>query len=677
MASLNTLRTKFGVALSIIIALALLAFIFSLKTEMGFSDNDPLVGEIDGDEIHYSEYYNLYEQIKETNQIQESDEQQSAMLANNVWQTLISKHVLTPGFDDLGLRFTEEERMDIISGKYPSRLLYSYFADPRTGEYNVAAVNQFLMQAEANPQAQQMWAMLNQEIRNEREFAKYFGLVRGGVFVNALEVANGVAAQNNNFSGKWISKKYAEVADSLVSVSNSDIKAYYAKHQNAYKQLPNRTLSYVVFEVAPTEDDMLNLENEVKGVGEKFVVAENLKSFVRSNRNGKVAENYVSAKQLTDEEAEALMAGKAYGPVLKNNEWTMARVLDSKMAPDSLGMRHIVLPFSEEKLADSLMNVLKHNGAAFADLAKQYSVYEATAANGGEVGMVPFSSLSGEFVDALYNAKNNDIVKISMGEAIQLIQVYKVGQRMKHVQLASIVYPVEASDATRRNIHNQAGSFTVNAKGSIEAFNDAASVAAITPRIANLAQGERLLRGMEDSRDIVRWACEAKPEDLSEIFNVGKDYVIAMLTEIDDEEYTPIEKVAGQIRQMVMRDKKYDYIVKQLSGATLEEQAQSIGSEVADFKDVNMGSFYIDQMGVEPRVAGAIASSEKDVVSAPVKGLSGVFVFRVDNIATSEKQTAEAERVRAQATMENISSQYVMPAVQQMAQIKDLRGKYF
>ena len=36
MASLNTLRTKFGVVLSIIIGLALLAFILSLKTEMGF-----------------------------------------------------------------------------------------------------------------------------------------------------------------------------------------------------------------------------------------------------------------------------------------------------------------------------------------------------------------------------------------------------------------------------------------------------------------------------------------------------------------------------------------------------------------------------------------------------------------------------------------------------------------
>ena len=53
MASLNTLRTKFGIVLSIIIALALLAFILSLKAEMGFSGNDPKVGVIDGEKINY------------------------------------------------------------------------------------------------------------------------------------------------------------------------------------------------------------------------------------------------------------------------------------------------------------------------------------------------------------------------------------------------------------------------------------------------------------------------------------------------------------------------------------------------------------------------------------------------------------------------------------------------
>ena len=82
MASLNTLRTKFGIVLSIIIALALLAFILSLKTEMGFSGNDPRVGVIDGEKINYSEYYDQYETIKSQNNMPESDEQQSAMLAN-------------------------------------------------------------------------------------------------------------------------------------------------------------------------------------------------------------------------------------------------------------------------------------------------------------------------------------------------------------------------------------------------------------------------------------------------------------------------------------------------------------------------------------------------------------------------------------------------------------------
>ena len=132
MASLNTLRTKFGIVLSIVIAGALLAFILSLKTEMGFSGNDPRVGVIDGEKINYSEYYNQYEQVKAQSGAQESNEQQSAMLANAAWQALIGKYVLTPGFDKMGLRVTEPERMSMVSGQHPSQAFYNAFADPRT-----------------------------------------------------------------------------------------------------------------------------------------------------------------------------------------------------------------------------------------------------------------------------------------------------------------------------------------------------------------------------------------------------------------------------------------------------------------------------------------------------------------------------------------------------------------
>ena len=677
MASLNTLRTKFGIVLSIVIAGALLAFILSLKTEMGFSGNDPRVGVIDGEKINYSEYYNQYEQVKAQSGAQESNEQQSAMLANAAWQALIGKYVLTPGFDKMGLRVTEPERMSMVSGQHPSQAFYNAFADPRTGEYNVAAVHQFLSEAEANAQAQQAWAQLNEQARMEREVAKFLGLIKGGVYVNSLEVANGVNSANNTYAGKWAGKKYSAVPDSLIQLKSSDIKAYYNSHKNMFKQTPSRALSYVVFEVSPTDDDMLALEKSVAEVGAQFAATEELKSFVRANRNGKIADNYVSAKQLSEEEAKALLDGATYGPVLKNNEWTMARALDTKIVPDSMGIRHIVLPYTQEALADSLLTVLK-GGADFAQVAAQYSVYDATAANDGEVGVMPFSAFSGEFAAALANAKTGDIVKIASGDAIQLMQVYRADKPSKHVQVASITYPVEASAATRRDIHNQAGTFSVNAKGSVEAFNDAASAAAVTPRIASLAQGERTIRGLEDSRDVARWAYGAEVGDVSEIFPVGKDYVIAMLTEIDDNEFAPLEKVSAQIRAQVLRDKKYDYIVKELSGSTLDEQAKSLGTEVADFDNVTFGAFYVNGPGFEPRLIGAISSTtEKGVLSAPVKGLSGVYVFEVDDIQTSDKQTAEGEKVRAQAMAESMAQQFSVQAIQQMAKIQDLRGKYF
>ena len=677
MASLNTLRTKFGIVLSIVIAGALLAFILSLKTEMGFSGNDPRVGVIDGEKINYSEYYNQYEQVKAQSGAQESNEQQSAMLANAAWQALIGKYVLTPGFDKMGLRVTEPERMSMVSGQHPSQAFYNAFADPRTGEYNVAAVHQFLSEAEANAQAQQAWAQLNEQARMEREVAKFLGLIKGGVYVNSLEVANGVNSANNTYAGKWAGKKYSAVPDSLIQLKSSDIKAYYNSHKNMFKQTPSRALSYVVFEVSPTDDDMLALEKSVAEVGAQFAATEELKSFVRANRNGKIADNYVSAKQLSEEEAKALLDGATYGPVLKNNEWTMARALDTKIVPDSMGIRHIVLPYTQEALADSLLTVLK-GGADFAQVAAQYSVYDATAANGGEVGVMPFSAFSGEFAATLANAKTGDIVKIASGDAIQLMQVYRADKPSKHVQVASITYPVEASAATRRDIHNQAGTFSVNAKGSVEAFNDAASAAAVTPRIASLAQGERTIRGLEDSRDVARWAYGAEVGDVSEIFPVGKDYVIAMLTEIDDNEFAPLEKVSAQIRAQVLRDKKYDYIVKELSGSTLDEQAKSLGTEVADFDNVTFGAFYVNGPGFEPRLIGAISSTtEKGVLSAPVKGLSGVYVFEVDDIQTSDKQTAEGEKVRAQAMAESMAQQFSVQAIQQMAKIQDLRGKYF
>ena len=413
-------------------------------------------------------------------------------------------------------------------------------------------------------------------------------------------------------------------------MKSGDIKAYYNSHKNMFKQTPSRTLSYVVFEVSPTDDDMLALEKSVAEVGAQFAATEELKSFVRANRNGKIADNYVSAAQLSEEEAKALLAGETYGPVLKNNEWTMARALDSKMVPDSMGIRHIVLPYTQEALADSLLTVLK-GGADFAQ-ARLRSIRFTTLRppTAAKWAWCPSRPSRANSLPRWPMPRPGDIVKIASGDAIQLMQVYRADKPSKHVQVATITYPVEASAATRRDMPQPGRHFLGERQGFGRGVQQT-PLRQLPLRLASrsLAQGERTIRGLEDSREVARWAYGAEAGDLSEIFTVGKDYVIATLTEIDDNEYRPA-RTRFRRRSVPRFSATRNTIISssRLSGSTLDEQAASLGSEVADFDDVTFGAFYVNGPGVEPRLVGAIASTtEKGVLSAPVKGMSGRLCF--------------------------------------------------
>ena len=512
----------------------------------------------------------------------------------------------------------------------------------------------------------------------EREINKYNGLVKGGVYVNRLEAEEGVDAQNKTFSGSWVGKRYHDMPDSLFSVSDSEIKAYYNSHKARYEQKPSRTLSYVVFEVAPSAEDMATLEKTVREVGDEFAASDDPKAFAKNNRFGKITDNYRSVAQLLDDEAEALANGKQYGPVLKNDTWTMTRVVETLNAPDSVGVRHIVLTYDQRDLADSLMTALRQ-GADFAQAARTHSLYMQDAGNGGDAGVMPFSAFPDELSGLLSTAKQGIF---SVSKWVTLFRFYRFivwtnlrstcALRRSLILLRLRRRPV-AMCIVRQSL------FSVEGKGSVDAFNEAANKGNLTPREAKLTQGDRLLQGLADSRELVRWAYDAKVGAISEIFPVGDDYVVAVVTEIDNEDYTPIEKVANNIRQTLITDKKFEKIVSEMKGSTIEEVAQNLGTEVVPFEDVRYGSFFIRNMGVEPRVIGAITATEQtNTLSEPVKGNVGAYVFVVTDIQEAETpQSIEAEKVRAEASSQGMIQRRLFDFLEQMSNVEDLRGKYF
>ena len=675
MASLNTLRTKYGIILSVVIILALLAFIISLGPEMGFGSNDPKVGEINGDKISYTEYLNEYETVKGFTGAAESTDAEADALATATWRSLITKHLFTPSLQQMGLGVTEKERMTMISGEHLSQAYYSAFADPTTGAYDIQAVTSFLAQVASMPEYQSMWTYMNEQAVAERLMSKYMGLVKAGSYVNKLEVAQGVTAANESRDGRMVVLPYTNIDNASVEISDAEINNYYNAHKHLYTKLPYRAISYVVFDIEPTSDDMLEIEKKAKTMGEEFAAAEDIRAFVRKNM-GAVATAYVSAAQLSEEE-QVMLNGEQYGPVLKSNEWVMSRAIDTKMAPDSLGLSHIVLDATQTELADSLYNALQA-GADFAEAARVHSGYAASAQMGGEIGVVPFAALTPELAEPLATAKKGDIVKVTVSGVTQLIKVTRTDAAKKHVLIGSISIPVEASSATRRDVHNVASIFSVDGKGSLDKFNAAASAAAVTPRVARLPQGERSVAGLDSSHEIVRWAYGADVQDISEIFTIGNSYVIAMLTGIDDTEHMAVSEVSAIIRETLMRDKKFEALKAKLAGSNIDEVAKSAGVEVTAFSNVKMNDYGVAMLPLEPHVAGSIANTTvTGQLSAPVKGYSNAVVFVVDAINKAEAQTAEAEKVRQQATLENNALQMASIALQNMGDIQDLRGQYF
>ena len=679
MVSLNKLRTQFGVLLSVVIGGALLAFILSLKTEMGFSGNDPEVGEVAGDEVHYSEFLSAYEEVKTQMGGDNFDYDQSAQAVYMTWQSLLADRVFIPDFEKLGLTVTPAERKAMLQGEIPSGVYSSVFADPRTGAYDVATVVDFLSRVEGNPELQRVWNLVKKQAGIERAMNKYNDLVRGGAYANALTLNKGVVAENNTYKGHFVACKYSSVADSLVKVSPREVKKYYKAHKSQYKQSPYRTVNYAHFEIEPTEADRKAVEATAKAEGVEFAKAKDLKAYVREEAHASLAPTYVPAKSLSSDEAKALRAGKTYGPELQGEEWYASRVAETRNVPETIELQHIVVSYLDSKLADSLYNVASKKGADFDALASQYSVAES-AVEGGKIGEVKYSDLTPELADAFKSARKGAVVKVAFGDAIQIFKVLATGPVTRHYRLATLTYPVEASQETKRAVHKEASLFAVEAKGSVEKFEEAANAKSISTSSMNVENDSRNVPGLTNSLEVVRWAAEAKVGEVSDIIKLDDGYVVAVVTAVDNNEYKSLDKVSAQIKNKLLREKKAVLLKEKMTGATLEEIAANAGSKVEEFSDAKSSAYYVKGLGVEPRVLGAVTAVSADATGAVlplVEGNSGVFAVVVDEVAVDEKQSVEAERVKAQAEAESMASRRALFSVQEKANIVDNTVRYF
>ena len=108
MATLNTLRTRGGIVVSIVIGIALLAFLlgdFGNQGASAFQERKMRVGEINGEKIGYTQFTDKVDYltaIVETSSGRNSlSAEEQDQIRDQAWDFLVSQYALEPGFEAL------------------------------------------------------------------------------------------------------------------------------------------------------------------------------------------------------------------------------------------------------------------------------------------------------------------------------------------------------------------------------------------------------------------------------------------------------------------------------------------------------------------------------------------------------------------------------------------------
>lgn len=668
MATLQKIRNH-GALLLIIVGLAMLAFILGDFLNSGssfFNRGRENVATIAGHDVHYTAYQAAQDQLTEVYKIEtgrnDLDEDQHAQLRNQVWQMMLMDYSLRAEAKKIGMDITADELSDLCIGNNIHQIIRGRraFYD-QTGQFNRAALVQFLASLEKEPesaeqaanvkQAKQYWMYWENAVRLTYMQEKYTTLLQNLVRANSLDAEYAFAARENSANVSYVVKPYYQVADSLVKVSDSDLKKVYGERKEMFKQTPNRAIAYITFPVVPSEQDFADAENLMKSLEEEFNTTDDIALVVNMNSDvmydGRdYSEETVPAQYKEFAFGKDAKAGKTTGLLFENGTYSMARIMQAGYSmPDSVELKLIATAEGQED---------------------------------AELGWFKATDLTKEIAEKAFAGKRGTRFTVAAGLGEQTFEVLDIAKATPKVKLAILEREVSASSKTYSILYNQAKQFVVNNPNE-DAFVAGAQELGKTvmPQYNMLATTEKVA-DLKSSRAIVRWAFEAKEGQVSDVFECGDQFVVAALTEVNEGDYRPLEAVRGELTMEATNRKKAEYIKKQLKGVTsIEAAAEALGVAAQVAENVNFSGSRFGNGGMEPKVVGAAWALDVNEMSAPIAGNMGVYVIMpTSKTATGAELNAEQEKQQLGARAAYSLPYQAISLIQEEANVVDNRANF-
>ena len=664
MASLQKIRNH-GALLIAIVGLAMLAFILGDFLNSGssfFNRSRENVGEIEGQKIHYTEYEAAKEQLTEVYKIESGrtdfDEDTYAQIRNQVWNMYVMDYTLRAQAKKIGMDITADELTELCVGENVHQIIRGRRAFAgEDGQFSreavkglISAINNESDDAE-NPnlkQAKEYWLYWEKAVRISYMQEKYTALLQHLLKANSLDAEYAFNGRQNGVVVDYVMKPYFAVADSLVKVSESDIKKLYSKHKEQYKQTPNRAIKYIAFDIVPSADDFKAAETMMNNLQEEFKTTDDISLVVNTNSDimydGRdYSEETVPAQFKEFAFRKDAKAGDCTEILFEDNTYAMARIMQAGYSlPDSVELKAIVEGEEDQ-----------------------------------ELGWFKANDLPKNIAEPALNGKRGERFTVAQGMGEQTFEILELGKPTPKVKLAILAREVTPSSKTYSVIYNNAKQFIVN-NNNAEALEAAAQEAgmAVVPQY-NLTATTDKVGQLKGSRAIVRWAFEAKEGAVSDVFECGQQFIVAALTEVNDGEYRSLDAVRAELTYEATNNAKAAYLIKQLKGVeSLEAAAEILGQSIQHVERVALGDSRFGNAGMEPAVIGKAIAQGENALSEPIQGNMGVFVVKT-GAANNAAETFVAESEKAQLASRYAYLPYqAIQLMENKAEVTDNRANF-
>ena len=709
MATLENIRKR-GPLVAIIIGFAMLAFILGDFLNSGnnlFSGDQYRIAEIDGVTIDYREYEQKVreatELFKQQYGLRSVDDRQREDIKRQVWEGLIDEIILGGQFEEIGLQVGADELFDLVQGKNIDPMVRQIpaFKNQQTGMFDPAMVVYFLknMEKDQTGQSKASWLALERQIKQKRLNTKYLNLIIKGMYITKYQAETAFKERNYTVDFNYVDKRLSEVSDSSIVVSESDIKDYYNKNKEDFKQDASRDIAYVTFDILPSaKDSTYTLEWIKKSINDFKTVEDNIQ-FINFNSDVPFIGKHYKKGENSNIELDSLMfqaeENSLIGPYYEDGSYKLAKVTEIKDMPDSIKAKHILIQpdgkviadlKQAKELADSLVTEL-NNGADFAEMLKLYSKDQNTIDSVGKLGwftemqqatpfgLFPYDELEAEGINSYKTFETN--------YGVHIIAKTAQSNTAKRVQIAVLERKVVPSSETYQFVYSKASKFAGENR-DLKSFEAAIEKEGLMKKVApGVSQSETFIAGLQSPREMIRWAFKAKTGDVSDVFEFGNRYVVGVLTEIREKGIAKLEQVKSEIKYKVAKEKKAEYLVAEMKKALsgdLNSIAGKLNTEVKEARNVSFSSFQVQGLGFEPAVVSEAVNAEKNKIVGPIKGDNGVFIIEVSIITPSmdiAKIDLKPEINKIAGDLRNRAIYQVTKALKESSEITDERSKFY